>query len=485
MLADTVRAAARRFGAATAFVDPDGTPLSFAGLDDGSDAVAVGLAARGLGPGGRLVLRLPSTSRYVLAYAAAAKLAAVTAGVNPVLAAPEQDRLTELADPRLVLTDPAEVDELAAAGARLLAAGTATPPAPLPADANRPVAIVFTSGTTGTPKAAVFTERQLRAVTEIDTGGAWADRPGEPALAATQFAHVGFMTKLPWYLRRGLRMLIQGRWRARDTLALLAEHRMTTVNAVAPQLALLLRVPDFDTFDLSAVKLIVAGAAASPPALVEEARRRLRAPYSVRYSSTESGGCGLGTAPDADDDEALFTIGRPRPGIECEIRDDDGRGAPDGEIGELWLRTPSAFAGYWRDPATTAATLVDGWVRTGDLGRRDERGLVRLVGRRKEMFIRGGYNVYPAEVEAALGTHPAVAQCAVIPRLDPVMGEIGVAVVVLRDGAAPPTLADLRAHLAPVLARYKLPEDVRIVASLPLTAVHKLDRAALAAQLAL
>jgi acyl-CoA synthetase (AMP-forming)/AMP-acid ligase II len=141
MLAETVRAAASRFGGATVFVDPDGTPLSFAGLDVGSDAVAAGLAARGLGPGDRLVLRLPSTSRYVLAYAAAAKLAAVTAGVNPVLAAPEQDRLTELADPRLVLTDPAEVDELAAAGARLLAAGTATPPAPLPADANRPVAI--------------------------------------------------------------------------------------------------------------------------------------------------------------------------------------------------------------------------------------------------------------------------------------------------------------------------------------------------------
>lgn len=484
MLAETVREAARRFGPAAAFVDPDGSPLSFAALDTASDAVAAGLAARGLGPGDRLALRLPSTSRYVLAYTAAAKLAAVTAGVNPVLAAPEQDRLTELVDPRLVLTDPAEVDELASHGARLLETGAATPPPARPADATRPVAIVFTSGTTGIPKAAVFTSRQLRAVTEIDTGGVWADRPGEPAMATTQFAHVGFMTKLPWYLRRGLRTHIQGRWRARDTLALLAEQRMTTVNAVAPQLALLLRVPDFDAFDLSAVRLIVAGAAASPPALIEEARRRLGAPYSVRYSSTESGGCGLGTAADADDDEALFTIGRPRPGIACEIRDDDGRVTADGEIGELWLRTPSAFSGYWRDPAATAAALVDGWVRTGDLGRRDERGLVRLVGRRKEMFIRGGYNVYPAEVEAVLGSHPAVAQCAVLPRPDPVMGEIGVAVIVARDGAAPPTLADLRAHLAPVLAPYKLPEDLRVVPALPLTAVHKLDRAALARQLA-
>ncbi|MDT3443464.1 MULTISPECIES: class I adenylate-forming enzyme family protein [unclassified Pseudofrankia] len=483
MLAETVREAARRFGDAVAFVDPDGTRLSFAALDTGSDAVAAGLAARGLGAGDRLVLRIASTSRYVLAYAAAAKLGAVTAGVNPVLAPPEQERLAGLADPAVVLTDGAEVDELAAYGSAVLEAGSAAVPGPLPADESRPVAIVFTSGTTGLPKAAVFTERQLRAVTRIDTGGVWADRPGEATMATTQFAHVGFMTKLPWYLQRGHRMHIQGRWRARDTLAMLAEHRMTTVNAVAPQLALLLRVPDFDSFDLSAVGLIIAGAAASPPALVEEARRRLGAPYSVRYSSTESGGCGLGTAPDADDEEALFTIGRPRPGIACEIRDDDGHLAGTGDVGELWLRTPSAFAGYWRDPAATAATVVGGWIRTGDLGRMDERGLVRLVGRRKEMFIRGGYNVYPAEVEAALGTHPAVAQCAVVPRPDPVMGEIGVAVVVPRDGARPPTLAELRDHLSGLVARYKLPEDLRLAADLPLTAVHKLDRATLTRQI--
>jgi len=342
---------------------------------------------------------------------------------------------------------------------------------------------VFTSGTTGTPKAAVFTEYQLRAVTRIDTGDVWAQRAGEPVMAITQFAHVGFMTKLPWYLQRGQRMFIQARWRARDTLALLAKHRMTTLNAVAPQLALLLRVPDFDAFDLSAVKLIIAGAAASPPALIEEARRRLNAPYTVRYSSTESGGCGLGTAPDADDEEALFTIGRPRSGIACEIRDDDGRVAPEGDVGELWLRTPSAFAGYWRDPEASAATIVDGWIRTGDLGRRDERGLVRLVGRRKEMFIRGGYNVYPAEVEAVLGTHSAVAQCAVVPRPDPVMGEVGVAVIVPRDGAKPPTLAKLRDHAASQIAHYKLPEDLRLATDLPLTALHKLDRAALARQI--
>ena len=474
MLAQTVREAARRFGSATAFVDPDGSRVGFDDLDRQSDAVAAALAEQGVRPGDRVVLRLPSTSRYVIAYAAAAKLGAVTAGISPVLAPGEQDRLEDLVDPGFVLRSPQEVDEYAGRGR------SRPVPDPLPDDDNRPVAIVFTSGTTGRPKAALFTERQLRAAAIIDTGGAWADSPGTPTLASTQFAHVGFMTKLPWYLRQGLRTHIQARWRAADTLALVARERIPIVNAVAPQLALMLKVPDFDSYDLSAVRMIVAGAAPAPPALILEARRRFAAPYCVRYSSTESGGCGLGTAPDADDDEALHTVGRPRPGIRAEVRDDDGRPAGVGEVGELWLHTPTAMSCYWRDPEATAHALSDGWLRTGDLARIDERGLVRLAGRRSEMFIRGGYNVYPAEVEAAVSEHPAVAQCAVVPRPDPVMGEVGVAVVVPADPGRPPlTAADLRAFLTGRIAHYKIPEEVRTVAELPLTSVHKVDRAAL------
>jgi acyl-CoA synthetase (AMP-forming)/AMP-acid ligase II len=139
------------------------------------------------------------------------------------------------------------------------------------------------------------------------------------------------------------------------------------------------------------------------------------------------------------------------------------------------------MSGYWQDTTGTAATLVDGWIRTGDLARIDERGLVRLAGRSTEMFIRGGYNVYPAEVEATLAAHPAVAEVAVVPRPDPVMGEIGVAVVAPRDPATPPTLAEVRDFLAGRLATYKLPEALRIVPELPLTPGQKLDRRALVA----
>jgi acyl-CoA synthetase (AMP-forming)/AMP-acid ligase II len=240
-------------------------------------------------------------------------------------------------------------------------------------------------------------------------------------------------------------------------------------------------VPGFDACDLSAVQAIIMGGGPSPPALVAEARERFGAAYSIRYSSTESGGIGLGTAFDADDEEALYTVGRPRPGVEIKVVDDDAQEVGDGDVGELCLRSPMMLSGYWRDPAATAEALRDGWLHTGDLALVDAQGCVRLAGRKKEMFVRGGYNVYPMEVEAVLASHPAVADLAVVPRPDPVMGEIGVAVVVPRDAAAPPTLDELRAFATDRLAPYKHPEALRLVDALPLTAMQKVDRQALAA----
>jgi acyl-CoA synthetase (AMP-forming)/AMP-acid ligase II len=228
----------------------------------------------------------------------------------------------------------------------------------------------------------------------------------------------------------------------------------------------------------------VAGGAASPPALVDEVRRRFGVAYSIRWSSTESGGCGTGTAFDADDDEALHTVGRPRGGVEVEVRGEDGRRRPAGVPGELWVRSPTQMTRYWRDPAATAATLVGGWARTGDLASIDARGCVRLAGRSDDVYVRGGYNVHPAEAEALLATHPDVTEAVVVPRPDPVMGHIGVAVVVAAAGRPAPALADLRAFLAPNLSRDKLPEATVAVAALPLTAVHKVDRRRLVALVA-
>jgi acyl-CoA synthetase (AMP-forming)/AMP-acid ligase II len=494
VLDTTVAEAATRFGNQPAMVAQEGWALSFEALDRASDEAAVGLAARGIAEGDVVALALPSTPDYAVAYAALAKLGAVAVGLNPRSTGAERAAMVEVVAPALVLATDDLADGLpgdqptelvgradgADAVLRGLRAGHGgQSPPPLAPDPDRPVVIVLTSGTTGVPKGAVFTGRELAAVTEADTGGRWGG--GAPMLSGTQLAHIGFMTKLPWYLRTGSTVFLLERWRAQDVLTLIAEQRMPSIGGVAPQLALLLREPDFDDYDLSAVRTIVMGGALSPPALVREARERIGAAYSIRYSSTESGGIGTATAFDAPDEEALFTVGRPRPGVEIGIRDDDDRPVVPGEVGELCLRSPTQLRGYWRDLAATAATIRDGWVHTGDLGRIDDAGCLRLAGRAKEMFIRGGYNVFPLEVEAVLASHPEVVDVVVVPRPDAVMGEVGVAVVIARDPSDPPTLDALRAYAGERLSAYKLPEALRIVDALPHTPMQKVDRKALAA----
>ena len=492
MLPRTITEAARRFGDRAALRSPSGASISYSDLDRVSDEVAAGLAARSLGEGDVLLLSLPSGPEYAVAYLAAAKVGAVTAGANPRLRARERGLVAATVDPTLVLATEALAgglpDDLTVELVtptedpdRMLAAlrvtGRGVPD--LAEDPARPVCICFTSGSTGDPRGAWFSNRQLAAIAEMDTGGAWGS--GGQLVAGTAFPHVGVMTKLPWQLASGATIHVMDRWDAGQLLGLLERHRLPAVNGVAAQIALLLRHPDFDDHDLTSIRAIVVGGGPSPPALVHEARRRFNAPYSIRYSSTESGGIGLGTSLEADDEEALHTVGRPRAGVEAEVRGADGRPVELGEVGEMWLRTPSAMSGYWGDPAGSATALVDGWLRTGDLALVDRAGCHRLAGRASEMFIRGGYNVYPLEVEAVLGTHPGIDQVAVVPRPDDVLGEVGVAVVVPSDPDRPPTLDQLVTHGRNDLSSYKLPAAVRIVDSLPLNAGDKLDRRELAA----
>ncbi len=241
----------------------------------------------------------------------------------------------------------------------------------------------------------------------------------------------------------------------------------------------MLRDPAFESFDLSSVRAIVMGGGPATPALIRDARERFGAALSVRYSCTEAG-IGLGTAFDAPPEDAEISVGRPHPGVELSIVDADLQPVPDGEIGEVCLRSAAVMVGYWDDPdATAAAFTPTGAVRTGDLGWVDDQGRLRLAGRRKEMYVRGGYNVYPFETEAVLAAHPGVAEIAVVPRPDDVMGEIGVAFVVARDAASPPSLDDLRAFGAKRLAHHKLPEQLVVIDALPLTPAEKIDRRAL------
>ena len=524
LLTEAARRAAQKHGERAAFAAPDGWHLSFAGLDRAAQEIAASLRARGLRPGSTVALVLDSGVDYAALYLAAARIGAVTAGINPVGAAAEVAGCLRIVRPHLIAVHrhlaslvPAGaaplVESLVPAagpdsvggelrggpgrggGAGDLGAvgpwpgggpgpgdgpGPGTRPGPGGGRGERPVCICFTSGSTGAPKAVWFGDRQLAAIAAVDAGGSWGG--GGHGLAVTPMAHVGFMTKLAWLLDGGQTAHLLGRWSAGGALEAIARHRMPAVAGVAPQIALMVRHRLIDELDFSAVRAITAGGGPSPPDLVKAARRAFGAPYSIRYSSTESGGVGLATALDADDDEACHSIGRPRPGVEASVRDSDGSALPPGRVGELWLRSPAVMSGYWDDSAATAAALADGWLRTGDLASADERGLYRLAGRLDEMYVRGGYNVYPLEVEGVLGGHPGVADIAVMGRPDPVMGQTGLAMVVPEEGSPPVTLEELRAFGAHKLARHKLPEAVVTAGELPRRPNGKLDRVRLAEQ---
>jgi acyl-CoA synthetase (AMP-forming)/AMP-acid ligase II len=493
MLAATLREAVRRFGDSPAYITADSWSLDYAALDRLSDEVAVGLARRGVGMGDVVTLIFPPSPEYIVAYLAVAKLGAITAGVNDRLTAAERTAVLERAEPRLVLAAPGfgstahdslEVAPAAVAHellADLRIAGAAPPV--LPDDPERPVAIVFTSGTTGTPKGALYCNRQLTCITANDVGDSWGG--GGRGFNGTSFAHLGFMTKLAVNLRRGGVTFLMTRWSAGRALELIAREQMNSVGGVPSQLALMLRRPEFDDYDFESVQFIVSGGGPITPGLAEEARARFHAKLATRYSCTEAA-IGLGTGFDDPDEDAVVSVGRPHAIVELRLLDEDDREVPAGEVGAVCLRSPAVMSGYWHDPeGTRGAFTADGFVRTGDLGWLDDRGRLRLVGRSKEMYVRGGYNVYPVEVEGVLSTHPGVAAVAIVPRADPVMAEVGVAFVVPRRPDAPPTLDELRDFGRERLAGYKLPEDLRIVDALPLTAMEKVDRTALRSMLSL
>jgi len=481
-----VRQAAARFPG-TAAVIHNGSSTSWADVDALADSVGHGLAGAGVEPGDVVASVLPSGAEWLILAVSLSRIGAIHAAISSHLAAPERAAAAALVRPVLTVTDPTGVEGLPLRSSvttiepggrceelRHRGSPTLTTTTPRGMITN----ICFTSGTTGRPKGASFGPDQLDAVTRIDLGtaaGAWGG--GAAMLASTHFAHVGMALKLPWYARTASTLCVMDRWNADEALEIIERHRMPTVGGVAAQISLMLRSDTFDERDLRCVERLIVGGAPSSAQLVDEARRRFNASYSIRYSSTESGGVGLATSETAEDDEALHTVGRPRPGVEVRIVGDDGQPMRRGETGELELRSAAVTCGYWNDSAATAATIdSDGWLRSGDLAHVDPRGCVVIDGRRNDMMIRGGYNVFPVEVESALLAHPGIEAVAVAPRPDDVLGEVPVAVVVPDPTAPTPTLEELRGFAAGALARHKLPHDLVVVDHLPLTTADKLDR---------
>jgi acyl-CoA synthetase (AMP-forming)/AMP-acid ligase II len=484
-----------------AYVEPAvGGPrraITFAGWDRAADGVAGWLAGRGVAQGDVVCLVLPSSIDYAVLYAALLRLGAVTSGINPRLGATEMRSVVDRAAPVLVVADddvslPPGLGVEVAARTEAAAAWDGRPPAAWPELApHDPVAVVWTSGTTGRPKGAVFDHANLAAVAR---GTDVLSQPGDRRLSPLPFAHVGYMTRAWDEIAHGVTTVITPTpWRADDAIAIMAEERITVGQGVPTQWALVLASPALDEADLRALRVVGTGAARMSATMVGELRRRLGAPVVVRYTSTEAS-LGTGTTLESSDDEVATTVGRPVPGVELAIVGDDGRPVDDGSVGRVLLRSGATMRGYWGrgpgrgrtvgellDHAATAEVVdADGWLRTGDYGLRTPEGNLRLTGRAHERYIRGGYNVYPAEVEEALASHPSVARVAVVGAPDDVLGEVGVAVVVPSPGARP-DLTALRAHCAGILSDYKAPDALVVVDELPMTPMMKVDPTALAA----
>lgn len=505
-LSDAVATAAENHPGRGAVCTPLGT-TTWGEVDRAASALVAPLQALGVRRSDPVAIAMHSGPRWLVAATAVNRLGATIAGISPVLPAAQRSSLVSVVDPRLVLADPDLIDGLplrtpvAAFSTDGLGLADPLPGSgadhpgtgvrPLDShpggtvDDGAPYAVCFTSGTTGQPKAALFSAAAAAAVQRIDLGDDPPVGAGGHMISSTQFAHVGFVLKVPGHALLGMTIHVMDRWTAAEAISLVAENRISTLGVVAPQLALMLRSPELGDADLSALRTVVAGGAPSPEALVTEARERLGVTYSIRWSSTESGGVGLAADVDDANPEAIGTIGHPRPGVRARVVTGQGTAAALGEIGELQIDSAAVMSHYVGDPEATAdAFTSDGWLRTGDLAKVRADGRYVLAGRRSDMFIRGGYNVHPQEVEAVLGTHEGVSEIAVVPRDDAVMGQVGVAVVVPVEGCEPPALEQLRSHAQDHLARHQLPEDISIRSSLPMTDGGKLDRKRLASEVA-
>ena len=507
-LSDLLRAAAHHAPDAEAFRYRD-ERLTYRDWDHLADRLAAAFAARGVGRGSVVALLLPSTPFYLVAYLAAARLGAVTAGVNARYRRTEIGHILRRSGAALLLAvdawhdadfraaveplrpDLPELRDVAWVRAGQLRSSTRDAVGTLATDAAQPAAvsvapddavtIVFTSGTTGIPKGAWYTHRNILALAEIDTRR-YADGviPFQKHLAAgLSFAHIGTMARIGLQIGHLGAALIHDAFDPAAVLEVIERERLTHLGGIPTQIIMLLDHPDRLRRDLTSLRSVLLGGAPSSPDLIRRIQRELGVVISVRYSSTE---VGIATAslPNDPPEVLTTTVGKPTPGVELRIVSGDNQPLATNEVGEVVIRSPATMRGYWRDPQATAATIdTQGWVHTGDVGYLDEDGYLHLRGRQSEMFIRGGYNVYPAEIEDLLAKHPKVARAAVLGVPDAVFGEVGWAFIVPRTAAAPPTLAELRAFVGAELASFKRPDGLTVVAELPLTPMFKVDKRAL------
>jgi fatty-acyl-CoA synthase len=443
-------------------IDYLGREVTYAELDRRSDALAATLLARGLVRGDRVATLTGNSPEHVVVFFACAKAGFVLLPLNWRLAAPELRFQLEDAEPSAFLVE-SEYEALAAAtghGFEPLAPPDPRDAAPVSAEiaGDDPLLLIYTSGTTGRPKGALLTHANCF-WTNLSFDLATGLTGDDVVLQVLPQFHCGGWNVQPllaWW--KGAKVVLERAFEPARVLSLLAQKRVTTLMGVPAIYLFLSHEPAFAEADLSSLRLAVVGGAPMPEELIRVWQAR-GIEIVQGYGLTEAAPNVLCLPPE-DAMRKMGSAGKPYPYVEVRL----------GAESELLVRGPNVFPGYWRNTEATAAVLRDGWLHTGDAAEVDDEGCYRIRGRLKDMYISGGENVYPAEVEGVLHDHPAVADAAVLGVADERWGEVGVAFVVAKERLSEKALVE---HCRDRLARYKVPKRVRFVDALPMSAMNK------------
>lgn len=476
-------------------IDDRGVTLTYADLDRRAQALADAFVSAGYRRGDRVATVTGNSADHVVAFFACARAGLVLAPLSWRLPAAELAEQLALADPALVLADTefATLADAALAAlpqrvARTLlgsqgvertvpgptASGTPEPRPPGPVDDESPLLLTFTSGTSARPKGVLLSHASCFWTT-LSMSRVLPLRATDVVLAVMPQFHVGgwnIQALLAW--SAGATVVLERTFEADRVLHLVAERRVSTMMGVPAHYLLLAEHPEFATADLASLRVAVVGGAPMPGALLRTWHERGVA-LVQGYGLSEAGPNVL-CVPAHEAHARAGWAGLPYPGVEVAIASPGTGEHLDGAgTGELLVRGPGLFSGYFRDPAATAAVLRAGWLHTGDLVERDADGYVRILDRLSDLYISGGENVSPAQVEAVLLGHPAVVDAAVRGVADARWGEVGHAYVVLRRGARVDAV-ELLAHCRTRLAGYKVPAQVSVLETLPRSVVGKIRR---------
>jgi acyl-CoA synthetase (AMP-forming)/AMP-acid ligase II len=470
-------AAADRFPDTEAYVHC-GARITYSKWYERSLRLAAAFEDRGVRAGDIVLIGIESSIDFALCFAAAQIIGAIASGVNTRLGSREIAAIVEQTQAPLMIleeggSEPKGVRKIIRRGDIESLCQSSRKAEPHRGVASDIAVIIWTSGTTGLPKGASFAHESLSCA--IQTAGPMA-APFARKLSSVPFAHAGYMAKAWEQIAFAMTLVISDTpWSADDMLNLLVDERISIAGAVPTQWAKLLDHPAVANADLSNIKVGITATAPAPPELIERVTCVIGAPLIVRYSMTECPSM-TGTRVGDSAEVQYRTVGRPQPGTKLKLV-----GMDESKIGRIAVQSDGMMRGYWRDPERTAAAIRDGWLISSDLGRFDGDGNLILAGRAGEMYIRGGYNIYPLEVERVLSELPSVGAVAIVGVAAPKIGEIGIAFVVPSDPACPPSLAALRNHIRGQLADYKAPDQLMLLEALPLTPMMKVDKAALQA----